>query len=277
MRRVSFSAFPCPGFILFSALLSGGLVSYSQDSGAKGTQTALKPLPDLTVAKSVSKASDNDRFSGKIVATRDMAWDMIDHREGNAPRPGEMAPNFSLPRADDGGVVSLKDLYLTKPVVLLFSSWGCDIFRETLGGLQSLQTEYGDRAHFVMVYIREAHPFDGFGGGLGRVKDPRTDEERAAIARKAHRQMRLPFLVLVDPIEDPTATRWAGWPVRPFVIDTSGKVVYAGAQGPWGYRPYRGFLHGNGKLEGLDREFSSETLEEYLEKRFPKANGKTVN
>ena len=240
---------------------------------AFGSETS-NPLPSHSIVpdgrKSPSTPSYRDHFSGKTVTDKDMAWDLVGHRKGNAPRVGEMAPPFTLQTADGDRKVSLEELRRTKPVVLIFSSWGCDIFRETLAGLQSLQTEYGDRAHFVMVYTREAHPTDGFGGVLGRVEDPKTNEERAAVARKARLQLRLPFLVLVDSIEDPVTTRWAGWPVRAFVVDTDGKVAYAGAQGPWGFRPYRGFQHGNGKLVGLDGEFSRETLEEFLEKRFAK-------
>jgi len=250
-------------------IIAVGLVLQPLAGGDDGGSSSIARTETPDGRKTLSTPSYRDQFSGKTVTDKDMAWDLMAHREGNAPRVGEVAPNFSLRSATDGRVVSLKELHRDQPVVLILSSWGCDIFRETLAGLQALYTEYSDRARFVMIYIREAHPYDGFAGALGRVEDPKTFEARAAVARKSRLQMRLPFTVLVDSMEDPTATRWAGWPIRLFVVGKDGKVAYAGAQGPWGYRPYPGFRHGNGKLVGLDREFSSETLEEFLEKHLP--------
>ena len=215
--------------------------------------------------------SDRDEFSGKTVATSDMAWAMVESRNTNAPREGEEAPEFSLRSLADGKMIRLSDLHREKPVVLILSSWGCDVFRESLGGITALHNTYGSMAQFVLVYIREAHPIGGFAEHLGRVNDPKTIEERTAIAKRCKAQLRLSFPVLVDDMDDKVATRWGAWPVRTFVIETDGRVAYAGMQGPWGYLPYRGFQHGNGNRTGVDLLYSQETLEEFLEKRFPDA------
>lgn len=213
-----------------------------------------------------------DGFSGRTVRNREMASSMVKLRQPNAPRPGEVAPSFRLYSLTRNREVDLRALHRDKPVVLYFASWGCDIFRESLAGVMELHFRYQAEVDFVLVYIREAHPRGGFGESLGRVADPRTNEERRRIARRCREQLRLPFEVLVDDIDDPVATRWAGWPVRIFVIGTNGRVAYAGAQGPWGYRPYRGYIHGDGDRVGWDLHFSEGSLEEYLERSYPKSD-----
>ena len=226
----------------------------------RGSASEVPPPPDSKV---------RDTYSGKVVTDWDMAFQMIESRQSNGPRVGEIAPPFALEvLGDRNRKQSLRELHQRKPVVLIFSSWGCDIFRESLGGLQALYSEYHDRAEFAMVYIREAHPSNGFGSTLGRVRDKNTIQDRRATAEQCRRQLRLPFPILIDPIDDPVATRWAAFPIRVFVIDTNGLVIFAGPQGPWGYRPYRGYQHGDGRLAGWDLQFSSETLEEFLETHF---------
>ncbi|MCG8603097.1 MAG: redoxin domain-containing protein [Verrucomicrobiales bacterium] len=210
-----------------------------------------------------------DRFSGKVITDKTSAYSMMEERLFNAPKTGEKSPDFELRSAEEEKRVKLSDLYAEKPVVLILSSWSCDIFRESLWGLNDLYDSYNDRAEFVMIYMREAHPLDGFAAHLGRTRDPKTIEERILTAKKCRKQLRLPFRILVDDIDDPVMTRWAGWPVRIYVVESDGTVSYAGPQGPWGYRPYEGFVHGNGELHGWDLEYSNESLEKFLQTRFP--------
>lgn len=249
------------------ALVSGAqqLVVAQQNGGidfnSGGTREALIIPPKRVSA---------DQLSGKMVDSKQMAYELIYTREANAPRPGELAPDFELVTADGDRTVKLSDLIKTKPVVLVMSSWGCDVFRESLAGLQQLYSRYSDDAHFVMVYIREVHAKGGFASGLGRVPDAKNIEERKLHAQRCRKQLRLPFLYLVDEMTDPVATRWSAWPVRAFIVEKDNTVIYAGSQGPWGYRPYQGFLHGDGAPMKFDIEFNSQSMEELLEERFPK-------
>ena len=41
----------------------------------------------------------------------------------------------------------------------------------------------------------------------------------------------------VDTIDNTVDNLYAGWPDRIFVIDPAGQIVYAGKQGPWGFKP----------------------------------------
>lgn len=210
----------------------------------------------------------SDQFSGKTLNSRAMAYGMINLRQINAPRVGDNAPDFKLYSRTRKSEIGLKELIAKKPVVLIFGSWGCDVFRETHGGLIALYSEYRDLVDFVMVYTREIHPTDGFAGYLGRVPDPKNDNERRLVAERCQQQLRLPFDILVDKINDPVATRWAGMPVRIYVVDQKSKVIYAGAQGPWGFRPYDGYQHGPGTPTIHDYPYNWNTLENFLRSQF---------
>ena len=103
-----------------------------------------------------------------------------------------------------------------------------------------------------MIYIREAHPRDGWwlGGGLpglglklSRSKastdiyDPRTLDERRDVANQCVTALEYEIPTLVDEIDDPVNKAYAGLPTRLYLIDVEGVVAYAGGLGPWGFKP----------------------------------------
>ena len=205
-----------------------------------------------------------DSYSGKTIKMGGMAKEVISKRIKHSPRVGEKAPKFQLYSLKKGEFVTLASLRSNKPVVLIFSSWTCNVFMESAVGLASLAHEFEESVEFVFVYIREAHPGEG---GFGNIVDPSNDEERLEAALKFKAQTRFPLEILVDTHNDTTATRWAAWPLRAYVVDTDGIVIYSGAQGPWGYRPYEGFLHGDGEWLDYDAGFNQESLEAFLKRR----------
>lgn len=66
---------------------------------------------------------------------------------------------------------------------------------------------------------------------------PRTQDERAALAFKCIRELKLTLPVLVDDMSDTAERGYAGWPDRIVVIDSAGKVAYPGRRGPAGFKP----------------------------------------
>lgn len=103
-----------------------------------------------------------------------------------------------------------------------------------------------------MIYIREAHPVDGwwFGGGVqeGLVKrlypnvaldvyDPRTIEERRAVAGECEQALRHGVRTYVDEMDDAVNKTYAAWPTRLYLISLDGRVAYAGGLGPFGFKP----------------------------------------
>jgi len=103
---------------------------------------------------------------------------------------------------------------------------------------------------FVTIYIQEAHPIDGFVperhtetwlmGSPERkllIEEPRTDEERLALARRAQAELALPWPMLVDRLDDAVNHAFAAWPERLYVVDVDGTVVYRGGKGPRDFDP----------------------------------------
>ena len=116
-----------------------------------------------------------------------------------------------------------------------------------------MQQRYAGRADFLTVYIKEAHPEDEWQMESNVEEDvcypqPKTTEQRLAIANDFVKRFRYPVPLLVDPIDNPANQAYAGWPERFYVIDEQGKIVYKGEPGPFGFHP--------------------EEVEAWLEKRF---------
>ena len=93
-----------------------------------------------------------------------------------------------------------------------------------------------------MVYIREAHALDSRApaGGDGNpiVEDPRTADERRAVAQVCMSKLELGLIpALIDDMDDTANEAYAGWPDRLYLIDRDGQVAYHGGRGPFGFLP----------------------------------------
>ena len=118
--------------------------------------------------------------------------------------------------------------------------------------LHDLYVRYHDRVQFLMIYIREAHPVDGWwlGGGMTRlvtktigftavtdVYDPKTIEERQAVAGRCEVDLRYDIQTYVDEMDDAVSKAYAAFPTRLYLVGLDGRVVYAGGLGPFGFNP----------------------------------------
>ena len=119
--------------------------------------------------------------------------------------------------------------------------------------LSELHEQYGDRVRFLQVYIREAHPVDGW--WLAEVPvmkwatrlyspdvaldlyDPTTLEQRLEVATQCETALGHGMETWVDSMDDAMAHAYAAWPVRLYLIGVDGRVVYPGDLGPWGFHP----------------------------------------
>jgi hypothetical protein len=103
-----------------------------------------------------------------------------------------------------------------------------------------------------MIYIREAHPIDGWWLGSGLlglalklkgtkavkdVYDPRTMDERRQVATRCDLALKYKIHTLVDDMEDSVNRAYAATPTRIYLVGTDGRVVYAGGLGPFGFKP----------------------------------------
>ena len=97
---------------------------------------------------------------------------------------------------------------------------------------------YADRVAFFVVYIKEAHPEDGWVLASNRadgieVVDPVSPAERSACALRI--QTRIP--VLIDGLDNETARQYGGWPDRLYLVGRDGRIAFQGDEGPSGFRP----------------------------------------
>ncbi len=101
---------------------------------------------------------------------------------------------------------------------------------------------YRDQLSFCVVYIREAHPEDGWVLNVNRdldisVDDPTTDEERHDVAAAGALRLNIRIPVVIDAIDDRIARAYGALPDRLYLIGRGGEVAFQGAPGPMGFRP----------------------------------------
>jgi hypothetical protein len=105
-----------------------------------------------------------------------------------------------------------------------------------------LHERYKDYATFLTIYVREAHPTDGWrmagnddAGVI--VPQPQTAEERAKVAGTCCTTLKMTMPLLVDTLDDRVGHAYSGMPDRLYVIDASGRIAYQGGRGPFGFQP----------------------------------------
>ena len=111
-----------------------------------------------------------------------------------------------------------------------------------MGAIHEIWQQYRDRVRFLVVYIREAHPEDGWVVTPNRAEDirvfdPKNDAERHEAASQCalHTNIRIP--VVVDPVEDKIASAYGALPTRLYLIGRGGRVAYQAERGPFGLKP----------------------------------------
>jgi hypothetical protein len=111
-----------------------------------------------------------------------------------------------------------------------------------LGALEELHDRFGDRVAFFVVYIKEAHPENGWVLSDNRdegiaVADPASEPQRAEVAEACAARLEIRMPVLLDALDDEAARRYGGWPDRLYLIGRDGRVAYQGGEGPFGFLP----------------------------------------
>jgi hypothetical protein len=158
------------------------------------------------------------------------------------PAIGESAPDFALKTVDGREEVTLAKLIGPRPVVLVFGNFTCGPFRSQAGNVEKLYRMYKERATFVMIYVREAHPTDGWSMESNdlvgvSLAQPKSYEERVAVAATCGKRLGLGFPMLVDTIDDAVGARYSGMPSRLYLIDRQRKIAYKSGRGPFGFKP----------------------------------------
>jgi len=157
------------------------------------------------------------------------------------PNLDEPAPDFRLTTHDGSGTIRLGEQLGTKPVVLVFGNFTCGPFRSMYPMVDELFQRYQEQATFLAIYVREAHPTDGWhmesNSSVGvSVSQPTCFAERTAVAQQCHAKLKVSMPLLVDEIHDPVGNSYSGMPARLYVIDPEGKVAYKSGRGPFGFK-----------------------------------------
>ena len=108
--------------------------------------------------------------------------------------------------------------------------------------MEDLYRRYKDRADFIAVYVREAHPSDGWtlptNEKIGiSVSQHKTFGERCEVAKVCCRSLKMTVPMVVDEIDDRVGIAYSGMPDRLYIVDSRGRVAYQGGRGPFGYKP----------------------------------------
>jgi hypothetical protein len=118
--------------------------------------------------------------------------------------------------------------------------------------LSEIYKQFHNQVQFISIYIREAHPVDGwwFGGGIQEkivktkypkvstdLYDPKTIEERRAAAGQCEESLQYGIRTFVDEMDDPVNKAYAALPTRLYLVGIDGNLAYAGGPGPWGFNP----------------------------------------
>lgn len=105
-----------------------------------------------------------------------------------------------------------------------------------------MNDKWKDRVAFLFVYIREAHASDEWQMPVNEKEgvvftQPTSLEARREVAGKCCTSMQMLMPCVVDDMKNNVDNAYAAWPERFFVVDANGRIAYAGAQGPWGFKP----------------------------------------
>ena len=93
-----------------------------------------------------------------------------------------------------------------------------------------------------MIYIKEAHPTDGWRMGKNDregidIKTHVTYDDRVSACTLAQSKLKIEMPALIDSMDDKANRAYAGWPDRAYLIDKNGVIEVAGGRGPRGFKP----------------------------------------
>lgn len=192
------------------------------------------PIPQ---ARLNSLRPDNPSKSMLIVALKNQELGSLQ----SGPSLNDQAPDFTLTSLDNQ-VVHLSEVVREKPTVLIFGNFTCGPFRSQSGNLQKLCDRYKDRANFYLVYVREAHPSDGWWMQSNQkvgidLKQPLDNLGRRKVAETCQQHLSINIPFLVDSIDDNVGSTYSGMPNRLYLVDTEGRIAFKNGRGPFGFHP----------------------------------------
>ncbi len=101
---------------------------------------------------------------------------------------------------------------------------------------------YGKAVEFLLIYIREAHPTDGWQVPANErdgilIEAAKNQEQKEEHATACTRKLDIRFPALVDNMDNTVELAYNGWPDRLYLIGKDGKILYKSGPGPAGFKP----------------------------------------
>jgi hypothetical protein len=108
--------------------------------------------------------------------------------------------------------------------------------------LNELCGRYKNEMQFYAIYIREAHPDDGWRVPENlrqeiHIGEPKSPAERKAVATLCQVNLDLQMPMLVDAIDNSVEESYIALPMRLYLIGRDGRIRYTGERGPFGFNP----------------------------------------
>ena len=103
----------------------------------------------------------------------------------------------------------------------------------------SLYRAYKNDVQFLLVYVKEAHPDDGWQMEANRragviYKTPTSLQERARVASDCVKALKFDFPCLLDDMHNSVQQCYLGFPARTLLVDKEGKIIYLTKGSPRG-------------------------------------------
>jgi hypothetical protein len=117
--------------------------------------------------------------------------------------------------------------------VLVLGSYTCPQLRHGAPAVNRLHGRYGDRARFLMAYLREAHPAgEAWESTINKregisLSEARSVKERAEHAALCRRELGIPYELALDGLDGTAEAAFSAFPSRVFVIDAGGTVTFS--------------------------------------------------
>jgi hypothetical protein len=102
--------------------------------------------------------------------------------------------------------------------------------------------KYKDQVEFLLVYVREAHPTDGWQAPVNvregvLLESAKTAEEKEEHSTQCVRKLNIEIPTVVDNMDNAVELNYAGWPDRLYLVGKDGRIRYKSAPGPAGFKP----------------------------------------
>ncbi|HMB95834.1 MAG TPA: redoxin domain-containing protein, partial [Tepidisphaeraceae bacterium] len=142
---------------------------------------------------------------------------------------GQPAPDFVLKKLNNETVQlsSLKG----KIVLLVFGSYSSPIFRQHVPALEQIKREYFPHINPFIIYTRESYPSGEWDVQRNKqegisIAQPSDMQTRINQAMQAHDGLHLSVPILIDSMDNKTASDYSGFTNAAVLIGRDGKVLF---------------------------------------------------